>query len=349
MLEAVQTRYLATNNPGQQQKMLELLVGFVFCIFLLSKEVDAGGNTSISCSRTAMYRFHLQIALEAKSWADRFESQKVRNKVYAAQVSAVYQSVVPGTRVMALMPPISQHKALHRAIETHSTFEPFLMSNGQITFMAWIPGFPGGTFVAMPNHEFRGAIIFAHLMNPANLSIDFLSHATLPDPKIHETKPHLISPINNMYQSATLPTIENVIVLLKFMSLYIARHRNTHIPHFSTFFRPCSVEFGHIKKDWKVMVKPFQSIQDTDIPLAMKKDPDGIWDAMPLNITPFKNYLNVVLATSPNYVVVLRLRKSTKIADFPLKKFNESLSVIKRLISCNYKFSFPIDLLQTLQ
>ena len=215
----------------------QLFLQVVLVCFLLFVDHACGSTEEdIIATRASLYALHLGLSISAQFFSARFESQEVRKRVFAKELTQAYRNTILEGNAAAIMPPVFHNKDMHAAIENRHTFFP-VPCKGLITIMAWIPGFPCGAFVVMSPRAFERALHISKEFDSPILT-NFLPHTPLPDSVLHEARPDLISPINNKIQSATLPQVENVILLLKFISTQSNMFKDKDDMHqcFSHFF-----------------------------------------------------------------------------------------------------------------
>ena len=245
------------------------------------------------------------------------------------------------------MPPLFHTVPMYIAIRKGYTFAAILYEH-HIAFWAWIPGLPCGARITISHQALK---LVLRLFDDRKLKIPPISSLpSIPSSNysaIHERRPDLISPIDNKFRSATLPPVENAILVLKCISARIGTTNDIPNRIFSEFFKNRLISVfvfsNHVRC---TLTKPFTPIHDFDTPILISKEPGAICDAYLPDIEHDTKYA-IYLGSDSDCVSIAYFYEDTEILPSALERFNAYLSVMKRLISAGHKYEFPIDRLKS--
>ena len=338
----------ATTPVNSNKMFCRFAPQVILCSLLFVNGVYGTTDDFLTATRPALYGLHLDLSVPAKHLSDRFESQEVKTRVFASELTQKSENLLSGAYAFAIMPPLFHTLAtMYMAIQKSLTFAAFPHEH-YIAFWAWIPGLPcGARALAMSHQAFKSVLCF---VGDRRLNIPPISSfLSIPSPNystIHERRPDLISPIDNEFRSATLPPIENAILVLKYISTRIDTTKDIRMSITAHLSHHVCISFVPLSKtDRCMLTKQFTAIHDFDTPIIVSEMPDGVCDASLPDIEHDTKYV-IYLGSNSDCVSMACLNEGANISSSALERFNACLPTMRRLIASGYNFKFPLDSLR---
>lgn len=297
-----------------------------------------------------MYMFYQMATDAAQLHSMKFDSPRVREKVYLNTIQNTYRhSTSSPVQVTTIPAPVLSHKGLYDAIMKRYTFRPIILYNNRVSFYAWLPLVPGATHISMSSQAFD-MIVMIVSGNPKfqglsqTIAFDEPWHGHEEDDESHLINyPKTVIPrINSAYRSNIFLTdiFSTIVMILNFMSIRCPnpkKFRNA----FLWYFVNSRIEIVTLPKDMVSATRPFNLILDPDTPVAFKQTEHGICDAVMMNPDAVNSVCTLVISRAKDTIALLHLTAHSFAHQHGVDFFNEN---VHELVDQHLSMNFRLDM-----